>query len=737
MRKGKPIRLFSMFMVLAMFVLALPIQAFADTAAESRLARVDFSTPVELSSTFSPDTYSYSATVKSSESTITLTPYAMDSAVTIRVNGNQVTNGSSSLPITLQQGGNIITVVVQSVRDPNSVKNYVITIYRSSDLFNADLKTLVVEGAELYQTFAPVTTSYTGRVKPSQAYVVVKPTAYDYATIKVNGVTIGSNGYMLVDMSTGINTITIEVTSQSGSTKTYSIQLNRPTPNDNANLSSLVIGGKTYTETGTTYVGYVGGNATSVDVVINASDPLSTIDLDGQIITSGSSTNLYLKKDASIKFTITVKASNGTTTKTYNLYIIRQGSTDTNTGSSGSNSSNGSTSTSLTVDSSGVINVSDGKGATAIISRSGGIRTYTVTLSTDSIKKAINDNSKAALLVVDYSKMTTINDVLVLNVDGTLSQLLQSKKIPVKLMALNGYVTADLTQLNNWISGGSLTISRNNIGANFGKEYIPSTGFINFSHTGTVSSGAAPFNIEIPVYSDGDLKLANVYRYNGSQFTVIPSTTSNSSKKANAVGAGDYIVMNFKKSFTDINNHWSYNLLDFMAKKQIISGYPDDTFKPDRYVTRAEFTSMLVKAINEKQKTINAADAAFIDVMSTDWCYPVVNTAWKSGLVTGVTATTFEPDKNITREQMAAIAVRALKQLKTVSVLTSTQADNILGSYTDAKNVSAWAKVELATAINNKIMEGVGQNNLASQDLATRAQAAVIVYKVLNESSSF
>lgn len=739
-RKSKPARLFSLLMVLAMLLLALPLQAFAEMTAESRLARVDFSTAVELSPTFNPDTYTYSATIKSSENTITLTPFAMDSEVTIRVNGNQVVNGSASLPITLQQGGNIITVVVQSVTDPNSVKNYVFTIYRSSDLFNPDLKTLVVDGAELYQTFDPGKTSYTGRVTPSQAYVVVRPTAYDYSSIKVNGVSMGSSGYMLVNMATGINTITIEVTSQSGAIKTYSIQLNRPAPNDNADLSSIVIGGKTYTETGTTYVGYVPGNATSVNVVINASDLESTIDLDGQKITTGTSTNIYLKQDASDKFTITVTAPNGTTKKTYNLFIIRQNSTNTsNTGATGTGTSSGgtqATTTSPTMDSSGSINVTDGKGATALVTRSGGVRTYTVNLNTDSIKKLINDNGKASLLVVDYSKMTTVNDVLNLNIDGTLTALLQTKKIPVKLMALNGYLTVDLNKLNGWISGGSLSISRNNIGANFGKEYIPATGFINFSHSGSESTGSNPFNIEIPVFSDGDLKLANVYQYDGSNFKVIPSTTSGTAKKA-AVGAGDYIVMNFKKSFIDINNHWSYNLLDFMSQKQIITGYPDDTFQPDRYVTRSEFTSMLVRAISDKQKTINAADEPFTDVSPIDWFYTVVNAGWKSGLVTGVTATTFAPDRNITREEMAAIAVRALKQLKAVSNLSSSQADSILNTYADAKDVSAWARGELATAINNKIMQGVGQNELASKDLATRAQAAVIVYNVLNQSSGF
>lgn len=737
MRKGKPVTIVS-FLMLAMILFSLPHHASAEVTAESRLASIDFSVPVELSPVFNPDTYVYSVMVKTWDNMITLTPYAMDSDVTIWVNGNQVTSGISSLPISLQQGGNIITVVVQSEKDPNSLKNYVFTIYRSNDLFSANLKSLVIDGAELNQTFTPETTYYTGRVNPSQSYIVVKPTADNYATIRVNGAVVGSNGYMLVDVNTGVNTITILVTSKSGTTKTYTIQLNRLIPNDNAYLSSVVIGEKTYTGTGNRYVGYVMGNATSVNVVINASDSSSTIDLNGQIMASGTSLNLYLKQDEINTFTITVTAQNGTTTKTYNLYIIRQASPDINyTSSTGSSLGTGGTTPNLTVDSNGVINISDGNGANAVVSKSGGVRSYKVNLSTDSIKKAINDNSKTALLVVDYSKMTTINDALTLNIDGPLSQLLQSKNIPVKLIALNGSATVDIKKLKNWNSGGSLTISRENIGVNFGKEYIPATGFINFSHSGVASLGEAPFDIEIPVFSDGELQLANVYLFDGSSFKVVPSTTSGGLKQVSGASAGDYIVMNFKKSFRDINNHWSYNLVDFLAMKQIISGYPDDTFQPDRYITRAEFTSMLVHAINDKLNKINSSDGGFNDVRTSDWFYPVVEKGWISGLIAGVTETTFDPDRNITREQMVSIAVRSLKHLKMVNSLTTTEADNILKTYADANDVSSWAKIDLATAINNKIIDGVGHNILASRDLATRAQAAVIVYKVLNESNGF
>jgi len=736
MMKQIPMKSISFFMAMTMLFLLLPLQAFADTSDDNRLGAVGFSSSVELNTTFKPDTYFYTATVKTSDSTITLTPYALDSAVNITVNGTQVMNGTPSLPITLQTGGNIITVETQSLKNPSSVRTYVFSIQRISET-NVILKNLTIEGANLNQSFSPETLEYAGHVKPSQSYVIVKPIAQDYASIRVNGSMLGSNGYTLVGLSSGVNTITVLVTSYNGATKTYTVQLNRPLSSDVADLSSVVIGGKTYTESGVSYIGYVAGNATSVNVVINARDTASTIDINGQTVTSGATVNLYLKQEPSAQFTVTVTASNGSTRKKYTLYIIRQTSSDSSiNGSNGSGSSSGGLITNLSVDSNGTLNIEDGKGSTAVLSKSGASRTYTVTLNTE-IKKALSNNTNSKLLVIDYSKMTTINDAVTLNIDSDLAQFLQSKKIPVKLKSLNGYVTADLTKLKNWDSGGYISISRNNIGVNFGSEYTPATGFINISYSGSASINESPFEIEIPVYSDGDMKLANVYQYDGSKFHVVFSTTSGNAKKVSGVLAGDYIVMNYKKNFTDIKNHWSYNLVDFMAQKHYVTGYPNDTFQPDRYVTRAEFTAMLVHAIWDMQLTSNALDEPFTDVAITDWFYPEVNDCWKYDLVQGITDSKFEPNRKITREQMAAIAVRTLKKLEKANPVTTTEATGILGKFLDANDVSPWARVELATAIKSKILDGVGHNNLASQENATRAQAAAIVYKVIKQSSGF
>lgn len=93
-------------------------------------------------------------------------------------------------------------------------------------------------------------------------------------------------------------------------------------------------------------------------------------------------------------------------------------------------------------------------------------------------------------------------------------------------MSINGYATVDLTLLRDWNNGGSITISRANIGVSYEDEYIPASGFIRFEYTGGPLGVYNPLDIEIPIYSDADVKLANVYRFDeNSGFTLIPSTT--------------------------------------------------------------------------------------------------------------------------------------------------------------------------------------------------------------------
>ncbi|MPM70876.1 hypothetical protein SDC9_117837 [bioreactor metagenome] len=102
-------------------------------------------------------------------------------------------------------------------------------------------------------------------------------------------------------------------------------------------------------------------------------------------------------------------------------------------------------------------------------------------------------------------------------------------------------------------------------------------------------------------------------------------------------------------SFSDISNHWAKNWIEEAVKLGFVSGYEDGTFKPDRTVTRAEFSKLLNSALH----TENKADLTFTDVKKADWFYAEVQKSVASGFFSGYENNTFKPNNPIKREEVA------------------------------------------------------------------------------------
>ena len=175
--------------------------------------------------------------------------------------------------------------------------------------------------------------------------------------------------------------------------------------------------------------------------------------------------------------------------------------------------------------------------------------------------------------------------------------------------------------------------------------------------------------------------------------------------------------------FSDVtSSYWGYNAISSLSGKGIVSGYPDGTFNPDASITRAEFTTMLVKALG-----LNTTGTAstFTDVTADDWCYSSVNAAVYAGLVSGTGDHLFAPNSPITREQMAVMVAHAL----------GTNAPAVDGSeftsFSDRASVNSWAVTGMEEAVKAGIVSGMTAAMLAPNDNATRAQAAAMIYKLI------
>lgn len=169
-------------------------------------------------------------------------------------------------------------------------------------------------------------------------------------------------------------------------------------------------------------------------------------------------------------------------------------------------------------------------------------------------------------------------------------------------------------------------------------------------------------------------------------------------------------------NLTDIKGHWAEKTIEELVASGAVSGYPDGTFKPNKTITRAEFATILVKAFNLESKT----GKIFNDTAS-HWAKEAIATAQAHGIITGYSETTFGPNDNITREQMAVMIVKAAKL-----------SDAATGeSFTDSDTISSWARKAVATASESKIITGYPDNTFRPQAQATRAEAATVMVKAL------
>ncbi|TEB14839.1 Endoglucanase precursor [Pelotomaculum sp. FP] len=167
---------------------------------------------------------------------------------------------------------------------------------------------------------------------------------------------------------------------------------------------------------------------------------------------------------------------------------------------------------------------------------------------------------------------------------------------------------------------------------------------------------------------------------------------------------------------SDIGGHWAEAGIKQLVAAGIMNGYPDNTFKPDDTITRAEFCAILVKAL----KLTGEAGAAFADT-GEHWAKDYIATAAANGIVHGTSGNNFAPDVPVTREQMALMICLAKK----MTALDSWQ------DFSDADQLSYWAMDAVKTVSAKKLMSGYPDNTFRPQDFASRAEAAAVIVKLL------
>jgi hypothetical protein len=182
--------------------------------------------------------------------------------------------------------------------------------------------------------------------------------------------------------------------------------------------------------------------------------------------------------------------------------------------------------------------------------------------------------------------------------------------------------------------------------------------------------------------------------------------------------------------FSDIDGYWAEQDILLMASKGYVSGVGDGLFAPDAAVTRAQFATLLVKALGIAGQ--GGQTLLFSDVPDGYWGASAINAAAQQGLLSGVGDGRFQPDSLITREELAVMVARALQWKDAGADLTPGQVDQALSGYTDAGRVDGWAREAVAVCINRGIISGRSAASLSGQSDTSRAEAVVVLEKLLH-----
>ena len=229
--------------------------------------------------------------------------------------------------------------------------------------------------------------------------------------------------------------------------------------------------------------------------------------------------------------------------------------------------------------------------------------------------------------------------------------------------------------------------------------------------------------------------MAVLYDPGSRAFTYVPAVMANRSdgeqeaviqmphNSIYAVVEADWI------EFADMQGHWAESEVEQLGSKRIVKGVTADGYAPNRNVTRAEYASLLVRALGIKTEHAGVGDV-FEDVAAASWYAVEVEAAYRAGLVQGISSTQFAPEAQITREQIAVMLMNAMALVNGASK-PAIQTPDSLTPFTDASEVSAWARDAMSHAVASKLIEGLPGDRLVPAAPATRAQAAIMLHRLL------
>ncbi|WP_127496791.1 S-layer homology domain-containing protein [Paenibacillus glycanilyticus] len=208
-------------------------------------------------------------------------------------------------------------------------------------------------------------------------------------------------------------------------------------------------------------------------------------------------------------------------------------------------------------------------------------------------------------------------------------------------------------------------------------------------------------------------------------YTPVPFTVNGTEVSVMSRTDGTFLIVQTDKSFDDTATHWAKKEVDALASLLIIDGVGNGAFDPNRSVTRAEFTALVVRLFGLATPAA-AGNGKFGDVQTSDWFASAVAAATGAGLINGYENGEFRPDQTISRDEMAVILARGLAFAGHKGDAAGAEA------FADQSDIPAWAAEATSQLAGLGIVNGKPGNAFDPEGEATRAESAVMMFRMLS-----
>ena len=200
--------------------------------------------------------------------------------------------------------------------------------------------------------------------------------------------------------------------------------------------------------------------------------------------------------------------------------------------------------------------------------------------------------------------------------------------------------------------------------------------------------------------------------------------------KVSSLTNSTYTIIWHPVEFADAAKHWAKDAINDMGSRMVVNGDENGNYNPDKNITRAEFSAIIVRALGLRPET---GTSAFDDVGADKWYCGYIKTAAAYGIINGYDASTFGPNDQITREQAMTMLARAMK-LTQLSPKLDGMTGELLGSYKDGSSISNYAKNSVEACLKAGVVTGTSTTTISPKDYVTRAEVAAMVQRLLQKS---